>query len=99
WNELSTEKTKGDESYIYYNAATPGFSDFAVSLKGAKEEVKEEGMIEEEIVKEGEKPEEIEKLNGRKINFFDYLISVTIIIMIIIAVIYYVVVWKKKGKK
>ncbi len=57
WNELTTELTNEDGTYVYYEATTPGFSYFAiVSKKIAEEpvetvpteEVEEEVEVEEE---------------------------------------------------
>ncbi|MBS3097811.1 PGF-pre-PGF domain-containing protein, partial [Candidatus Woesearchaeota archaeon] len=96
WDELSTEKTKSDESYIYYNAITPGFSDFAVSLKGAKEEIVENITVEEitEDVNEGEKPAVVEE----KKNWI-WFVVVGFVVVIAGIVGYFVYLKKKKRRR
>jgi len=49
WNMLSTTKVSSDETYVYYEAKTPGFSYFAIGNKVvAPEEMPEEEVTEEE---------------------------------------------------
>ncbi|MBI2549089.1 PGF-pre-PGF domain-containing protein [Candidatus Woesearchaeota archaeon] len=45
WNELPTNKTGSDTSYVYYEAETPGFSYFAIS---GKEQPKNESELQQE---------------------------------------------------
>jgi PGF-pre-PGF domain-containing protein len=52
WIELKTKLVSGDNDYFYYEAITPGFSYFAISLK--------EKIIEEPVVEEQEKIESVE---------------------------------------
>ncbi|MAE42639.1 hypothetical protein CMO93_02620 [Candidatus Woesearchaeota archaeon] len=62
WNELTTKVTGTDSVYVNYEADTPGFSSFAVAVKGSvevEEEAEEEAGEAEEGVEEA--PEAVEK--------------------------------------
>ena len=62
WNELATSVTGTDDTYVNYEAETPGFSSFAIGTKSGvvvEEEVPEE-VPPEEVPEEVAPPEEVE---------------------------------------
>jgi PGF-pre-PGF domain-containing protein len=52
WNLLPTSINSSDNSYIYYEATSPGLSHFVIMAKKAEEQLEEEIVYEEEIIED-----------------------------------------------
>ncbi|MDP6139315.1 MAG: PGF-pre-PGF domain-containing protein, partial [Candidatus Woesearchaeota archaeon] len=94
WNALTTRVTGTDDTYVNYEADTPGFSSFAVGVKSDVEVEEEvpgevpEGVSEEEVAppEAVEKPEPVEapgKAPGA------WLIAAVVVIIGIILIVLY----------
>ncbi|MBW2976408.1 PGF-pre-PGF domain-containing protein [Candidatus Woesearchaeota archaeon] len=101
WNELSTSVVNTDSTYVYYEAETPGFSSFAVGVKGGvavEEEVPAEEVPTEEAEEEAEAPEEVEKpipIEAPSKSPMGWIIVAIVVILGIVLIIVYQK--KKKG--
>ncbi len=91
WNEHSAVKINADGNYYYYESTVPGFSTFAISLKG---KIVETPRVEEPLIQNELQNKEVEPLKEEKSNKMGYLWLLVIIIVITIG---YLIIKRKQN--
>ena len=95
WNEHTATKVNADGNYYYYESTIPGFSTFAISLKG---KTIEDSKVEQPLIENQVQPkQEVEPIVEEQKNSLWYVWL--LVLVIILAVVYLVIRNRQKDHK